>query len=169
MLVVASILSSSTTTQVSAQSTNKPQCAPLHVLYKNWVASCTKNGTAIPNADSDPLWKPCVCKAGFYPLAVANENCMLAGSSETHKITVASLNGLCQGFANYVDAGAQTPDPLLGPALASATSISAAAPAPTQPSGGNTNAGHRAVGLEGTGVIVAALTATVVLATSLVI
>jgi hypothetical protein len=77
VLVMASFLSVSTlpchteaqTTPASTSTTTKPECAPLHVLYKSWVSDCTKNGTAIPNADSDPAWKPCVCKQGnsYFP------------------------------------------------------------------------------------------------------
>ena len=93
---------------------------------------------------------------------------MLAGSTEAHKINMAGLDALCTGFPNYVNAVNQTANPNLAPALASATSISAAPPKQTQPTS-NTNAGHRALGLETASLVAMALTATVVLATNLVI
>ncbi|GJJ70247.1 hypothetical protein EMPS_02596 [Entomortierella parvispora] len=173
MLVVVSLISASTNLSVAdAQSTTKPQCAPLHTLYKEWVSPCTKNGTAIPNADSDQAWVPCICKPGFYPLASASENCMLTGTTEQHMITPANLDSLCKTYANYVEAAKQTADPQLGPALASATSIAAAAPTVSTPPGddgnGSTSAGSR-VDASLLVKVSAALTASVVLATALVL
>ncbi|KAG0300925.1 hypothetical protein BGZ98_008753 [Dissophora globulifera] len=120
------------TSQVQAQtSTGKPECEPLHQLYKDWTAPCTQNGAVIPNVDSDPAWKPCICKPGFFPLAVASEQCAIAGTGKVAQITAASLNALCVGQAGYVDANTQQADSALAPALASATAISQGLPSPT--------------------------------------
>ncbi|KAF8939335.1 hypothetical protein BGZ58_010046 [Dissophora ornata] len=111
--------------QAQAQTTSgKPECVPLHQLYKDWVAPCTKNGTAVPNADSDPAWIPCICKSGFFPLAVANEQCALEGTGKSGQITATSIDGLCQGQTGYVAANSQKPNSALTGALTSATSIS---------------------------------------------
>jgi len=89
-------------------------------------------------------------------------------------ITVANLNNLCSTFPKYVDAGKQTADPQLGAALASATSIAAAAPTETNAPGsggsgsGSTSAGSR-VDASLLVKVSAVLTASVVLATTLVL
>lgn len=48
---------------VDAQA-SKPECAPIHVVYKSFTNNCTQNGASIPNSDADPRWIPCVCKPG---------------------------------------------------------------------------------------------------------
>ncbi|KAF9190985.1 hypothetical protein BGZ51_008003 [Haplosporangium sp. Z 767] len=124
--------------QAEAQSsTTKPECASLHSLYKTWVADCIKDG--IPNADSDKAWQPCICKDGFFPLATANEACVNKAANQPMQITAESLNNLCTGYPNYVEATKQTEPQELKPALASATSIMQANPTPTGSAGGNDN------------------------------
>ncbi|KAG0370122.1 hypothetical protein BGZ54_007650 [Gamsiella multidivaricata] len=115
--------------QVHAQT--KPECSPLHELYKAWVAPCTQNNTVIPNADSDPAWKPCICKTGFYPLASASENCALDGTSQGNRITPESLDELCKDVSGYATAANQKEQPELSPALATVTSISKSLPTAT--------------------------------------
>ncbi|KAI1313899.1 hypothetical protein EDD11_002399 [Mortierella claussenii] len=130
------VLSSSEQLFADAQTgTTNPECAPLHVLYKAWVDPCIANG--VPATDADPAWKPCICKNGFYPLASASENCALDGTVKKPQITPVSLNALCIGQPNYVDASKQKALPDLAPALASATSISMSPPTPTAGAGGS--------------------------------
>ncbi|KAF9161804.1 hypothetical protein BGX21_005442 [Mortierella sp. AD011] len=112
--------------QARAQNTTKAECEPLHDLYKTWVSTCTNNGTSIPTSDADPAWTPCICKNGFYPLAVANEECANAGTGKATQITTASLDALCVNATGYVPAASQTSSSDLAPALASATAIASA-------------------------------------------
>ncbi|KAG0380445.1 hypothetical protein BGX24_008231 [Mortierella sp. AD032] len=121
---------------VDAQS-NKPQCAPIHEVYKSMTNKCTENGSAIPNSDGDKKWQECVCAAGFFHVAQAAEKCVLAGSAQPAQITPASLDTLCAGFKDYVTADKQTPPANLAPALASATSLAAAAATSTGNGGGD--------------------------------
>ncbi|KAF9376492.1 hypothetical protein CPB97_010761 [Podila verticillata] len=118
-----------------AQSTTKPECAPLHLLYKTWVSPCTDNNNAIPHTDADPRWKACICKPGFFPLATASESCLLKGTQETPQITATSLDKLCSGFTGYTNAASQPSGTELAPAIASMSSI--AASQPTAPAGGS--------------------------------
>ncbi|KAF9386890.1 hypothetical protein CPC16_007324 [Podila verticillata] len=118
-----------------AQSATKPECAPLHVLYKTWVSPCTDNNNAIPHTDADFRWKPCICKPGFFPLATASESCLLKGTQELPQITAASLDKLCTGVTGYTSAASQTSGTDLAPAIASMSSI--AASQPTAPAGGS--------------------------------
>ncbi|KAF9947751.1 hypothetical protein BGZ72_010301 [Mortierella alpina] len=124
--------------QADAQSgsTVKPQCAPLHNLFKEAVAPCTNNGQTIPNADSDPRWKACICKDGVFSVAQATDACAIAGSGQAPRVTAASMDNLCNGVQGYVKAGDQKPNPSLASALASSTSIAANMPAPTGGNGG---------------------------------
>ncbi|KAG0001926.1 hypothetical protein BGZ80_002135 [Entomortierella chlamydospora] len=112
--------------QAQAQNTTKAECEPLHELYKTWVSPCTNNGTSIPTSDADPAWTLCICKNGFYPLAVANEECANAGTGKTSQITTASLDALCVNATGYIPAASQTSSSDLAPALASATAIASA-------------------------------------------
>ncbi|KAG0239275.1 hypothetical protein B0O80DRAFT_459829 [Mortierella sp. GBAus27b] len=128
--------------QVQAQNVTttipeKPECASLTTLYKEWVAPCLKKGT--PPNDADPAWKPCICLNGFYPLSSATEQCRL-GPSGQPKITASGLDSLCQGYKGYVAAANQTANASLAPALAAATSsIQAATPSPTASPGASSN------------------------------
>ncbi|KAG0271710.1 hypothetical protein BGZ95_000447 [Linnemannia exigua] len=121
---------------VDAQS-NKPQCAPIHEVYKSMTNKCTESGAAIPNSDGDAKWRPCVCAPGFYPVAEAAEKCVLLGTSQNPQITPDSLNALCTGFANYVPAAQQKAPDNLAPALTSASSLAAAMPTGVVNGGGD--------------------------------
>ncbi|KAF9106033.1 hypothetical protein BGX29_010704 [Mortierella sp. GBA35] len=133
---------------VEAQA-SKPECAPIHTLYKNMTNTCTQNGKAIPNSDSDKAWLPCICLNGFYHVAVAAEKCALAGSAQPPQITAPSLDALCVGYPNYVAADKQTAPDTLAPALVSATSLSAALPTatPTAGPGGNTGTDEKSAAM----------------------
>ncbi|KAF9316229.1 hypothetical protein BG003_002187 [Podila horticola] len=121
-----------------AQSASKPECAPLHTLYKAWVSKCTDNNNAIPHTDADARWKPCICLPGFFPLADASEKCLLKGTLEPQQITPTSLDNLCAGTTGYTPAAQQKATADLAPAVASMSSIAAAQPtAPTGGSGGS--------------------------------
>ncbi|KAF9300457.1 hypothetical protein BGZ74_007887 [Mortierella antarctica] len=111
-----------------AQSASKPECAPLHTLYKAWVAKCTDNNNAIPHTDADIRWKPCICVPGFFPLAEASEKCLLKGTQEPPQITATGLDALCATFPNYTPATSQKPNPDLAPAVASMSAIAASQP-----------------------------------------
>ncbi|KAF9911552.1 hypothetical protein EC991_003016 [Linnemannia zychae] len=121
---------------VDAQA-SKPQCNPIHEVYKSMTNKCTQNGSAIPNSDGDKSWLPCICEPGFFLVAQAAETCALDGSAQPPLITAASLNALCTGYTGYVEASKQSPPSGLGPALASATSLKNAMPTPTAGDGGN--------------------------------
>ncbi|KAF9981087.1 hypothetical protein BGZ75_007640 [Mortierella antarctica] len=155
--------------QADAQSgsTVKPQCAPLHTLFKDAVAPCTNNGQTIPNADSDPRWKNCICKDGVFPLAQAADACALAGSGQAPRVTAASMDALCTGVANYVKAADQKRNSALIGALASSTSIAANMPAPTAGSGGSGGGSSGASGIAANSMLMGVASfAAVVLATA---
>ncbi|KAF9092167.1 hypothetical protein BGX27_001889, partial [Mortierella sp. AM989] len=133
--------------QAQAQNVTKPECQPLHGLYKAWVAPCTKDGTAVPSSDADPAWKPCICKDGFFHLAVASESCAIANTARTRLITDVGLDNLCKDFKGYVPAATQKPLPDLAPALATVTSISNAPAAPTDTAGSDSDASGSAAGM----------------------
>ncbi|KAF9329597.1 hypothetical protein BG006_007341 [Podila minutissima] len=122
-----------------AQSASKPECAPLHTLYKTSVSTCTDNNNAIPHTDADIRWKKCICLPGFFPLAEASEKCLLKGTQEPPLITPAGLDALCATFPNYTPAASQKPNADLAPALASMSAI--AASQPTAPAGGSGGSG----------------------------
>ncbi|KAF9438412.1 hypothetical protein BGZ76_008066 [Entomortierella beljakovae] len=168
LLIIASFALAVTlfATQAQAQSSVKPQCVPLHTLYKEWVAPCTKNGTAVPKSDADPAWQPCICLTGFFPLAFANEQCAKDGTDQVAQITEASLNNLCKGYKGYVAADKQPVGPNLPDALTSATSISMAA-APTSTGIPDTSKGTSAAGITSPSLVMAVASfAAVVLATA---
>ncbi|KAG0282478.1 hypothetical protein BGZ97_008968, partial [Linnemannia gamsii] len=119
---------------VDAQA-GKPQCAPIHTLYKSFTNDCTQNGAAIPNSDADKRWLPCICKQGFFPVAQAAEKCVLDGVSEQPSITAAALDGLCQSTPGYVAAANQTAPSDLAAAVNAAASLSASLPSPTGSAG----------------------------------
>ncbi|KAG0034062.1 hypothetical protein BGZ82_005878 [Podila clonocystis] len=120
-------------------SSSKPECAPLHTLYKAWVSKCTDNNNAIPHTDADARWKPCICLTGFFHLADASEKCLLKGTQEPQQITGPSLDALCAGTKDYVPAASQKRGADLDPAIASMNAIAAAQP--TAPSGGSGGSG----------------------------
>ncbi|KAF9158702.1 hypothetical protein DFQ26_007316 [Actinomortierella ambigua] len=108
---------------------NGERCGPIHDLYKQAVAKCTQDNNAIPNSDADPRWKPCICSPGFYPLAIAAENC-LTNNSGVNQLTADALSALCKDYPGFTAPAQQTAPPALGAALASVTSI-ASMPVPT--------------------------------------
>ncbi|KAF8930681.1 hypothetical protein BGZ47_000446 [Haplosporangium gracile] len=112
---------------VDAQA-SKPQCAPIHTVYKTYTDKCTQNGASIPNSDADTRWRECICVPGFFPVAQEAEKCVLSGVNQTSSITTAGLDNLCKGFANYVSAVNQTAPDTLAPAVASASALAAALP-----------------------------------------
>ncbi|KAF9973380.1 hypothetical protein BGZ73_003363 [Actinomortierella ambigua] len=128
-LVALTVALVALTASVQAGS-NAERCGPIHDLYKKWVAPCTQDNQAIPNSDADPRWKPCICLDGFYPLAIAAENC-LTSNSGMNQLTPDSLAALCQGTPGFTTATQQKIPEGLNAALASVTSISASMPAPT--------------------------------------
>ncbi|KAG0202746.1 hypothetical protein BGX28_004851 [Mortierella sp. GBA30] len=166
LLVLLATLALFLESGADAQSANKPECAPLHTLYKDWVSSCTSNGQIIPNADSDDRWKPCICKPGFFPLAVANEECVVAGSTQPKQVTASSLDALCSGRKDYTNATQQIPDPKLPGALASATSIAANMPTPTGAGSNGGGASSSASGMGFSNVLMGVASFAVVLATA---
>ncbi|KAF9959700.1 hypothetical protein BGZ70_008779 [Mortierella alpina] len=166
-LVLVATLALFSQADAQSGSTVKPQCAPLHTLFKDAVAPCTNNGQTIPNADSDLRWRPCICKDGVFPLAQAADACALAGSGQPPRVTAASMDELCKGVATYVKAGDQKPNPALAGALASSTSIAANMPAPTGGSGGTGGGSSGASGIAANSVLMGVASfAAVVLATA---
>ncbi|KAG0295453.1 hypothetical protein BGZ96_011729 [Linnemannia gamsii] len=125
---------------VDAQA-GKPQCAPIHTVYKSFTNPCTQNGAVIPNSDADKRWLPCICKAGFFPVAQAAEKCVLDGVSQAPAITASGLDALCVGQAGYTAAASQTASADLTAAVAAAASISATLPTPTAGAGGDGTTG----------------------------
>ncbi|KAG0033219.1 hypothetical protein BGZ81_009082 [Podila clonocystis] len=123
----------------SQAQSSKPECAPLHTLYKAWVSKCTDNNNAIPHTDADARWKPCICLPGFFPLADASEKCLLKGTQEPQQITGPSLDALCAGAKDYVPAASQQTNNDIKSAIESMNSI--AASQPTAPSGGSGGSG----------------------------
>ncbi|KAF9277356.1 hypothetical protein BGZ68_009364 [Mortierella alpina] len=155
--------------QADAQSgsTVKPQCAPLHALFKDATAACTNNGQTIPNADSDARWKPCICKDGVFPLAQAADACAIAGSGQGPRVTAASMDALCTGVTGYVKANDQKPNTALQGALASSTSIAANMPAPTGTNGGTGGGSSGASGIAANSLLMGVASfAAVILATA---
>ncbi|KAF9363916.1 hypothetical protein BGX34_003008 [Mortierella sp. NVP85] len=141
----------------------KPECAPLAVLYKEWVTPCTSK--KLPANDADPAWKPCICLNGFFPLATATEQCEKKGTGQVPQITATSLDNLCAGYKGYVAADKQTANATLAPALTSATALGQAAqPTPTAPAGIGKGDAH-AGAVSNTASFIASLVA-VVLATA---
>ncbi|KAF9574756.1 hypothetical protein EC968_005542 [Mortierella alpina] len=166
-LLLAATLALFALADAQSGSTVKPQCAPLHTLFKDAVAECTENGKTIPNADSDPRWKKCICKDGVFPVAQAADACALAGSGQGPRVTAASIDALCNGVAGYVKASDQKPPPALAGALASSTSIAANMPAPTGGSGGTGGGSSGASGIAANSVLMGVASfAAVVLATA---
>ncbi|KAF9121877.1 hypothetical protein BGW39_010201 [Mortierella sp. 14UC] len=127
--------------QTADAQASKPQCNPIHEVYKSMTNACTQDGSAIPNSDGDKKWLPCICAPGFFLVAQAAENCALAGSAQPALITAASLDTLCTGSQGYVAAAKQTAPANLAPALASATSLIAAMPTTTTGGDGGSNGG----------------------------
>ncbi|KAF9148806.1 hypothetical protein BG015_009452 [Linnemannia schmuckeri] len=125
---------------VDAQA-SKPQCAPIHNLYKTYTNKCTQSGASIPNSDADPRWRECICQPGFFPVAQEAEKCVLSGVNQTPSITPAGLDNLCKGFANYVPAATQKAPDTLAPAVASASALAAALPTGSTGAGGNGGSG----------------------------
>ncbi|KAF9298007.1 hypothetical protein BGZ88_008336 [Linnemannia elongata] len=134
---------------VDAQA-SKPQCAPIHTLYKTFTNPCTQNGSTIPNSDADPRWMPCVCKSGFFPVAQAAEKCVLTGVAQSPSITSGGLDSLCKNFPGYTPAEKQTAPAELAPAVASASSLAAAMPTATADGGGDGTSGGSGSGKSGT-------------------
>ncbi|KAF9138123.1 hypothetical protein BGX30_009496 [Mortierella sp. GBA39] len=134
---------------VDAQA-SKPQCAPIHALYKTFTNKCTNDGSLIPNSDADPRWRLCVCKPGFFPVAQAAESCVLTGVTQEPSITAAGLDAICKGADNYTTAEKQTPPAELSTAVASASALAAALPTATASAGGDGTSGDSASGGSGT-------------------
>ncbi|KAG9060808.1 hypothetical protein KI688_008836 [Linnemannia hyalina] len=130
---------------VDAQA-SKPQCAPIHALYKTFTNPCTKDGSLIPNSDADPRWLLCVCKPGFFPVAQAAESCVLTGVTQEPSVTAAGLDTICKGTANYTAADKQTPPAELSTAVASASALAAALPTATAGAGDDISGGSASGG-----------------------
>ncbi|KAG0072347.1 hypothetical protein BGZ89_006830 [Linnemannia elongata] len=106
---------------VDAQA-SKPQCAPIHTLYKTFTN----------------------------PLAQAAEKCVLTGVAQSPSITSGGLDSLCKTFPGYIPAEKQTAPAELAPAVASASSLAAAMPTATADGGGDGTSGGSGSGKSGT-------------------